>query len=61
MEEDVEYQRPSSGVYRRYLKICLMACQCEFLGDARKRAHRHTENWMPGLITVKYKREPIML
>jgi hypothetical protein len=33
-EEDVKYQRPSSGVYRRYLKICLMACRCEVLGDA---------------------------
>jgi hypothetical protein len=33
-EEDAEYQRPCSGVYRRYLKIRLMACQCEVLGDA---------------------------
>jgi hypothetical protein len=32
-EEDVEYQRPSSGVYRRYLKIRLTACRCEVLGD----------------------------
>jgi hypothetical protein len=60
-EEDAEYQRPSSQVYRRYLKIRLTACQCEVLGDARKRAHRHTENWMSGLVAVKYKREPIML
>jgi hypothetical protein len=43
-EEDVEYQRPSLGVYRRYLKIRLMACRCEVLGNAWKRAHRHTEN-----------------
>jgi hypothetical protein len=27
-EEEVEYQRPSSGVYRRYLKIRLTACRC---------------------------------
>jgi hypothetical protein len=33
-EEDAEYQRPSSGVYRRYLKIRLTACRCEVLGDA---------------------------
>jgi hypothetical protein len=43
-EEDAEYQRPSSGVYRRYLKIYLMACRCEVLGDAWKRVHRYTEN-----------------
>jgi hypothetical protein len=33
-EEDAEYRRPSSGVYRRYLKIRLTACRCEVLGDA---------------------------
>jgi hypothetical protein len=33
-EEDVEYQRPSSRVYRRYLKIRLTAYRCEVLGDA---------------------------
>jgi hypothetical protein len=43
-EEDAEYQRPSSGVYRRHLKIRLTACRCEVLGDTWKRAHRHTEN-----------------
>jgi hypothetical protein len=43
-EEDVEYQRPKSGVWRKYLKICFTACRCEVLGDAWKRAHRHTEN-----------------
>jgi hypothetical protein len=43
------------------LKIRLTACRCEVLGDARKRAHRHTGNWMSGLVAVKYKREPIML
>jgi hypothetical protein len=25
-KEDAEYQRPISGMYRRYLKICLTAC-----------------------------------
>jgi hypothetical protein len=43
-EEDAEYQRPSSGVYQRYLKIRLMACRCEVLDDAWKQAQRHTEN-----------------
>jgi hypothetical protein len=33
-EEDVEYQRPSSGVYQRYLKTRLTACRYEVLGDA---------------------------
>jgi hypothetical protein len=33
-EEDAEYQRPSSGVYPRYLKFRLTACLCEVLGDA---------------------------
>jgi hypothetical protein len=60
-EEDAKYQRPSSGVYRRYLQIRLTACRCEVLGNAWKRAHRHTENLMSGLIAVKYKRELIML
>jgi hypothetical protein len=60
-QEDVEYQRPSSGLYRRYQKIRLTACWCEVLGDAWKLAHRHTENWMYGLVTVKYKSQPIML
>jgi hypothetical protein len=52
-EEDAEYQRPKSGVWRQYLKIHFTACRCEFLGDAWKRAHRHTENWMSGLVAVK--------
>jgi hypothetical protein len=52
-EEDEEYQRPKSGVWRKYLKIRFTACQCEVLGDAWKRAHRHTENWMSGLVAVK--------
>jgi hypothetical protein len=52
-EEDVEYQRPKSGVWRKYLKIRFTACRCEVLGDAWKRAHRHTENWMSGLVAVK--------
>jgi hypothetical protein len=52
-EEDVEYQRPKSGVWRKYLKIRFTACRCEVLGDAWKRAHRHTENWMSGFVTIK--------
>jgi hypothetical protein len=43
-KEDVEYQRPKSGVWRKYLNMRLTACRCEVLGDAWKRAHRHTEN-----------------
>jgi hypothetical protein len=43
-QEDAEYQRPKSGVWRKYLKICFTACWCEVLGDAWKQAHRHTEN-----------------
>jgi hypothetical protein len=52
-EEDAEYQRPKSGVWRKFLKIRFTTCRCEVLGDAWKRAHRHTENWMSGLVTVK--------
>jgi hypothetical protein len=52
-EEDMECQRPESRVWRKYLKMRLTACRCEVLGDAWKRAHRHTENWMSSLITVK--------
>jgi hypothetical protein len=52
-EEDVEYQRPKSGVWHKYLNMQLTACQCEVLGDAWKRAHRHTENWMFGLVAIK--------
>jgi hypothetical protein len=51
-EEDAEYQRPKSGVRRKYLKIRFTACRCEVLGDAWKRAHKHTENWMSGLVAV---------
>jgi hypothetical protein len=43
-EEDVEYQRPKSGVWRKYLKIRFTACRCEVLRDAWIRAHRHTKN-----------------
>jgi hypothetical protein len=50
-EEDAEYQRPKSGVWRKYLKIHFTACRCEVL--AWKRVHRHTENWMSGLVAVK--------
>jgi hypothetical protein len=52
-EEDAEYQRPKSGVWRKYLKICFTACRCEVLADTWKWAHRHTENWMSGLVAVK--------
>jgi hypothetical protein len=52
-EEDVEYQRPKLGVWRKYLKIRFTACWCEVLGDEWKRAHRHTENWMFGIVAVK--------
>jgi hypothetical protein len=33
-EEDVEYQRPKSGVWRKYLNMCLTACRCEVHGRA---------------------------
>jgi hypothetical protein len=52
-EEDTEYQRPKSGVWRKYLKIRFTACRCEVLGDTWKRVHRHTKNWMSGLIAVQ--------
>jgi hypothetical protein len=52
-EEAAEYQRPKLGVWRKYLKMHLTACRCEVLGDAWKRARRHTENWMSGLVIVK--------
>jgi hypothetical protein len=51
-EEDAEYQRPKSGVWRKYLKNRFTTCWCEVLGDAWKRAHRHTENWISGLVAV---------
>jgi hypothetical protein len=52
-EEDAEYQRPKSEVWRKYLNMRLTACWCEVLGDAWKWAHRHTENWMSDLVAVK--------
>jgi hypothetical protein len=52
-EEDTQYQRPKSRVWRKYLKICVTACRCEVLEDAWKRAHTHTVNWISGLVTVK--------
>jgi hypothetical protein len=52
-EEDAKYQRPKSGVWHKYLKIRFIACRCEVLGDAWKRVHGHTENWMSSLVTVK--------
>jgi hypothetical protein len=60
-EEDVEYQRPKSGVWCKYLKIRFTACQCEVLGDAWKQADRHTENWMSSLVVIKYRSDPIMI
>jgi hypothetical protein len=41
------------GVWCKYVKISFTACRCEVLGDAWKRAHKHTENWMSGLVAVK--------
>jgi hypothetical protein len=52
-EEDTEYQRPKSGLWRKYLKMRLTACRIEVLGDTWKWAHWHTENWMPGLVAVR--------
>jgi hypothetical protein len=52
-EEDAEYQRTKSGVCCKYLNMRLIACRCEVVGDAWKWAHRHTENWMSGLVAVK--------
>jgi hypothetical protein len=37
-EDDAEYQRPKSGVWRKYLNMHLTACRCEVLGDSCKRA-----------------------
>jgi hypothetical protein len=52
-EEDAEYLKPKLGVLRKYLKIRFTDCRCEVLRDAWKWAHRHTENWMSGLVAVK--------
>jgi hypothetical protein len=60
-EEDAEYQRPKSGVYHKFLKMRLTACRCEVLGDTCKPAHKHTYNWMSGLVAVRNMRESIML
>jgi hypothetical protein len=43
-EEDTEYQRLKSGVWRKYLNMRLTAYRCEVIGDAWKWAHRHIEN-----------------
>jgi hypothetical protein len=43
-EEDAKYQRPKSGVWRKYLNMRLTTCRCKVLRDAWKWAHRHTEN-----------------
>jgi hypothetical protein len=51
--EEEEYQRPRPGADFRYLKILLTACRCDVLGEAWKRAHRHTLNCMSGLVAVK--------
>jgi hypothetical protein len=52
-EEDAEYQWPMLGVCRKNLNMRLTACRCEVLAEAWKQAHRHTEDWMSGLIAVK--------
>jgi hypothetical protein len=52
-KEDATHQRPKLGVWHKYLDICLTARRCEVLGDAWKQVHRHTKNWMSGLIAVK--------
>jgi hypothetical protein len=51
-EEDTGYQRPKSGVWRKYLKIRFTACRCAVHGNAWKREHRLTENCMSCLVTV---------
>jgi hypothetical protein len=38
------HEVPKSEVWHKYLNMRLTACRCEVLGDAWKRAHRHTEN-----------------
>jgi hypothetical protein len=38
-----------------------MIVRCEEPGEAWKHTHRHTMNWMPGRVTVRYRSEPIML
>jgi hypothetical protein len=60
-EEEAEYQIPNSRVCLRYLKIHWMVVRCEERGEAWKCAHKHTSNKMSGPVTVRYKREPIML
>jgi hypothetical protein len=51
--EEEEYRRPRPGADCSYLKILLTACRCDVLGEAWKRAHRHTLNCMSGLVAVK--------
>jgi hypothetical protein len=34
-------------------EYCFTVCRCEVFGDAWKRLHKHTENWMSGLVAVK--------
>jgi hypothetical protein len=46
-------QRPRLGADCWYLKILLTACRCDVLGEAWKRAHRHTLNCMSGLVAVR--------
>jgi hypothetical protein len=57
-EEEAEYQIPN-WVCLRYQKIHWTAWRCKVHGEAWKRAHKHTMNWMSGSVAVRYKREPI--
>jgi hypothetical protein len=41
MKEE-EYHNANSGLKRSYLKICLIACLWEVLGQVWNQAHRHT-------------------
>jgi hypothetical protein len=54
-EEETEYQRPKSRVCHKYLNVRLSACRCKVRGDAWKREHIHTENWMSDFVTIKYR------
>jgi hypothetical protein len=60
-DEEAEYKIPNLSVDLRYLKIRWTTCRCEVCGEAWKRTHRHTSNWMSDRVAVRYKREPIML
>jgi hypothetical protein len=59
--EEAEYQIPNSGVCLRYLKTRWTAVRCKERGEAWKRAHSPTTNWMSSRVAVRYRREPIIL